>query len=169
MLFGSRLNRLATSIRRGISKYSVGSDNPGLVFDFIDNFYQKDKNQTVNFDGAITHARAGNATMTDGYGPELVVNGGFDSDLSGWETSGSATQSNQKAVIADVGGTDGYISQEISTVSGTTYVVEYNFSAVTNRLFLKIGTSKSGNNILCLLYTSPSPRDGLLSRMPSSA
>ena len=25
------------------------------------------------------------------------------------------------------------------------------------------------NNILCLLYTSPSPRDGLLSRMPSSA
>ena len=25
------------------------------------------------------------------------------------------------------------------------------------------------NNPLCLLYTSPSPRDGLLSRMPSSA
>ena len=25
------------------------------------------------------------------------------------------------------------------------------------------------NNINCLLYTSPSPRDGLLSRMPSSA
>ena len=24
-------------------------------------------------------------------------------------------------------------------------------------------------NMLCLLYTSPSPRDGLLSRMPSSA
>ena len=27
----------------------------------------------------------------------------------------------------------------------------------------------AGNNLLCLLYTSPSPRDGLLSRMPSSA
>ena len=25
------------------------------------------------------------------------------------------------------------------------------------------------NEIICLLYTSPSPRDGLLSRMPSSA
>ena len=25
------------------------------------------------------------------------------------------------------------------------------------------------NSISCLLYTSPSPRDGLLSRMPSSA
>ena len=27
----------------------------------------------------------------------------------------------------------------------------------------------SGKTIICLLYTSPSPRDGLLSRMPSSA
>ena len=28
---------------------------------------------------------------------------------------------------------------------------------------------KRGKYYLCLLYTSPSPRDGLLSRMPSSA
>ena len=28
---------------------------------------------------------------------------------------------------------------------------------------------KLKNNDICLLYTSPSPRDGLLSRMPSSA
>ena len=27
----------------------------------------------------------------------------------------------------------------------------------------------SPDNYLCLLYTSPSPRDGLLTRMPSSA
>ena len=27
----------------------------------------------------------------------------------------------------------------------------------------------TGNPYVCLLYTSPSPRDGLLSRMPSSA
>ena len=27
----------------------------------------------------------------------------------------------------------------------------------------------SAKHIICLLYTSPSPRDGLLSRMPSSA
>ena len=26
-----------------------------------------------------------------------------------------------------------------------------------------------GRSVFCLLYTSPSPRDGLLSRMPSSA
>ena len=29
--------------------------------------------------------------------------------------------------------------------------------------------SRTGNPTRCLLYTSPSPRDGLLSRMPSSA
>ena len=32
----------------------------------------------------------------------------------------------------------------------------------------KIGTNKKITYV-CLLYTSPSPRDGLLSRMPSSA
>ena len=30
-------------------------------------------------------------------------------------------------------------------------------------------TSSNSNRLACLLYTSPSPRDGLLSRMPSSA
>ena len=29
--------------------------------------------------------------------------------------------------------------------------------------------AQSGQVDICLLYTSPSPRDGLLSRMPSSA
>ena len=37
----------------------------------------------------------------------------------------------------------------------------------------ELGTTNSlfnfNNTYFCLLYTSPSPRDGLLSRMPSSA
>ena len=32
-----------------------------------------------------------------------------------------------------------------------------------------IGANGAGKTTTCLLYTSPSPRDGLLSRMPSSA
>jgi hypothetical protein len=145
MLFGSRLNRLATSIRRGISKYSVGSDNPGLVFDFIDNFYQKDKNQTVNFDGAITHARSGNAVMTDGYGPELVTNGGFDSDSdwfkdSGWSISdGSAHRSNT--------GSTTYLSQSVTFVAGKTYAVSYNLTRTSGGSTVQFigGTSASGS------------------------
>ena len=34
---------------------------------------------------------------------------------------------------------------------------------------LGIGDTLCGHILICLLYTSPSPRDGLLSRMPSSA
>src|SRR5665647_3858079 len=33
----------------------------------------------------------------------------------------------------------------------------------------EIAIEKGAQIMLCLLYTSPSPRDGLLSRMPSSA
>ena len=40
--------------------------------------------------------------------------------------------------------------------------IEIDFSLVDEFLGLPLGTT-------CLLYTSPSPRDGLLSRMPSSA
>ena len=41
--------------------------------------------------------------------------------------------------------------------------IEYNpFEAIKTNV---IGSQ----NVICLLYTSPSPRDGLLSRMPSSA
>ena len=32
-----------------------------------------------------------------------------------------------------------------------------------------VGREADAQNVVCLLYTSPSPRDGLLSRMPSSA
>ena len=36
-------------------------------------------------------------------------------------------------------------------------------------LFFGRGAAAAANRFSCLLYTSPSPRDGLLSRMPSSA
>ena len=34
---------------------------------------------------------------------------------------------------------------------------------------VRVTNKAIGLNFICLLYTSPSPRDGLLSRMPSSA
>ena len=37
------------------------------------------------------------------------------------------------------------------------------------KIVSEISKTKYLNHIICLLYTSPSPRDGLLSRMPSSA
>ena len=51
-------------------------------------------------------------------------------------------------------------------------IVEVNQEEVSlpGQITAKINQAiKNGRNSICLLYTSPSPRDGLLSRMPSSA
>ena len=42
-------------------------------------------------------------------------------------------------------------------------------SGFCSMLFKLLEDSKSDQNLHCLLYTSPSPRDATLSRMPSSA
>ena len=42
-------------------------------------------------------------------------------------------------------------------------------NTVTKYSVLRVELKEKGVSTLCLLYTSPSPRDGLLSRMPSSA
>ena len=60
------------------------------------------------------------------------------------------------------------------------YVLLFSAGAAVGTLFLWaasyifpegeiVGGRRVFENIPCLLYTSPSPRDGLLSRMPSSA
>ena len=60
--------------------------------------------------------------------------------------------------------------------SDTTHTMQVNSTNVTvgdvNQILLSLGgvIQKPGTDFtVCLLYTSPSPRDGLLSRMPSSA
>ena len=42
-------------------------------------------------------------------------------------------------------------------------------TVIEPRTHLKPDAGTDGHFNICLLYTSPSPRDGLLSRMPSSA
>ena len=65
-----------------LAAYKINDLTPDLVADFNGSlnegteFY--DAGGTVDtFAELITHSRAGNATMTDGYGPELVTNGHF--------------------------------------------------------------------------------------------
>ena len=57
--------------------------------------------------------------------------------------------------------------QDYTPDPSTTGVPQY-YADFDEATFLLAPTPSSGFNA-CLLYTSPSPRDGLLSRMPSSA
>ena len=68
---------------------------------------------------------------------------------------------------------ESYASFETETFS-VSATANYTLShAVTNeneiRLVINGVVQQPGSGKACLLYTSPSPRDGLLSRMPSSA
>ena len=59
-----------------------------------------------------------------------------------------------------------------TTGRGTTYFFQHNKNEYVLRHYRRgglIGKVLSDQYMYCLLYTSPSPRDGLLSRMPSSA
>ena len=61
----------------------------------------------------------------------------------------------------------------VGTFTGVKYIVNLTDTINGNRAEIeKIKTVELVNiqrDMACLLYTSPSPRDGLLSRMPSSA
>ena len=46
---------------------------------------------------------------------------------------------------------------------------ELNYTSHEAAFYGKVNEDEYGQAFICLLYTSPSPRDGLLSRMPSSA
>ena len=49
------------------------------------------------------------------------------------------------------------------------YVIDQIYKAGCEHIFLVTGGGAMHLNDACLLYTSPSPRDATLSRMPSSA
>ena len=60
---------------------------------------------------------------------------------------------------------------KLGKVDGYAEYIKENRSDVNAVVTSKSDTSQlpDGKYYICLLYTSPSPRDGLLSRMPSSA
>ena len=116
-----RLSRSRAGDRQ-TQKYAVNGKVPGFTADFIDNYYFGH----TSLSSAITHARSGNATMTDGYGPELVVNGDFLSNIDDWTVSNGTASWVGGQLLLNETGSDGVTArayQTISTVVGTTYWV----------------------------------------------
>ena len=60
-------------------------------------------------------------------------------------------------------------SAMMTELDNTARLVKLMVEAVEIPITAKMRLGWDDKNITCLLYTSPSPRDGLLSRMPSSA
>ena len=86
-------------------------------------------------------------------------NDSFDEESSVMETGSSG--SSQSNFTSSAEGADLTVGQAMANIT-----FQYNTSAASGS-----GSSSGGmiNVTSCLLYTSPSTRDGLLSRMPSSA
>src|SRR6056300_441271 len=68
-----------------IRYYAAGGFNPEFVADFVRGEYSAAGNST--FASTIDHSASGLATMTGGYGSELVTNGGFSDGSTGWLVS----------------------------------------------------------------------------------
>jgi len=141
---GVSLPRLATAVGKAISEYAVLGKTPGFTADFIKNKYPG----KANFASAITHARAGNATMTDGYGPELVTNGNFSSsDLSDWTIEGGTASVDGGRLFA-VAGSGGFVyaSQSFTTKVGVRYILTLNLDGGTStNNYVALGTSSNNS------------------------
>lgn len=87
--------------------------------------------------------------LGDGDGTELVTNGTFTSDLSGWTVTNTGTGSTVfNAGKARMNGGSGttFLSQGITTVAGEQYVVE--FDVTLHPVTVLVGTTSLGTDLL---------------------
>ena len=127
---GVNIQRSPNRINQQLREAGVEGKFPKLLLDFKDQYYLA-SGGSKTLANAVTHARSGNAVMTDGYGPELVVNGGFDSDSDWAAQSCTISSVNQKLQVVSDGFSEGAY-QNVTTEAGKTYIV--NFDLVSSTL-----------------------------------
>jgi hypothetical protein len=87
--------------------------------------------------------------------PELVTNGGFDSDTTGWTAGNSATLSAPSGVFRVENGAAnfGTGSQQVTVVAGRVYVATYTASGGTSGFTLRFGSSAAGTQYASISAT----------------
>lgn len=100
--------------------------------------------------GDIKLATLSDTDDTDLVGTELVTNGTFDSDTSGWTAALTTISSVSGELIVTGNGSNSYgsVYQDVPTVVGKTYVLSFDFTKTLNNLILTI----NGTDIVT--YTS---------------
>ena len=106
-------------------------------------------NKTLTYSGAAISVGANTLTLSGG---GSFVSGGL-----------TLNDANSKLLLNSI------TVDSVSTTSDSLGLDVDNNSTVTSLSVANITPVSIASGSSCLLYTSPSPRDGLLSRMPSSA
>jgi len=99
--------------------------------------------------GAIKLATLSDTDDTDVTGSELVTNGTFDSDVSGWSVlNGTFTSSGGRGFLTNTSGY-GYAWQSFTTVAGRTYTASADFdrNSSSTRGYLGVGTTSGGGQL----------------------
>ena len=96
-----------------------------------------------------------------------------DNDMLGIDTESDSSDesdnnNNSKKVIIIGAGISGLVAGYELTIAGHNVTILESRDRIGGRV-LTIRSPFSNNHCVCLLYTSPSPRDRVRSRMPSSA
>ena len=96
----------------------------------------------------FTRASSGTALRPVSYSDELVENGTFDSDVSGWTGPSSATfvYSNGKAVYTSNGDYNDPAYQQITLSSGKAYLITFDVSNVSGEVGVRVYGDLSYNN-----------------------
>ena len=136
---GVNIQRSPNRINQQLREAGVEGKFPKLLLDFKDQYYLA-SGGSKTLANAVTHARSGNAVMTDGYGPELVVNGGFDSDTGFTKGDGWSIRDGHAYCDGSQSATTN-LSQTVTIPSAGAYIFEFNVVDVTTS---SIGISYTG-------------------------
>ena len=136
-------------------RVGIGTAIPGNTLDVNGEIRQQGSSYSLNITG-------GSSIIGDNH-LDIVANGSYLNLRS--PNNSIFYRASSDHAFKDAGGSNEYLRIKTSGVTAGNVGI----GTTSPDAKLEVSTGTDGGTNTCLLYTSPSPRDGLLSRMPSSA